>query len=337
MMRRQNKLYKKYKKNGFNIDDKERVDKFREEFLMAINMSKQNYLNDLGIKLTDKTLGKKSYWKIVNNLMNKCKILRIPPLLVGDKFITTCKEKATLFNDYFLLQCKPIQNSSALPVFSYITNSTLETVDFDRQSILTLINALNENKAYGADLISVQMILPLQIIFTYIIAKGILPEQWKMANVTPVHKKKKTQIIKHYRPISLLPIFAKLFEKMLFLKMYNYFIANNLITKNQSGFRPNDSVTNQLISLVESIHSAFDINHEIRSVYLDMSKAFDKVWHEGLIFKLKQNGIKGKLLNLFESYLSNRKQRVMINGSESDWGIIESGVPKAPFWVHCYF
>ena len=257
--------------------------------------------------------------------MNKCKIPRIPPLLVGDKFITTCKEKATLFNDYFLLQCKPIQNSSTLPVFSYITNSTSETVDFDHQSILTLINALNVNKAYRADQLSVQMIklcgnsilLPFQIIFTKIIAKGIFPDQWKMANVTPVHKKENKQIIKNYRPISLLP-----------MKMYNYFIANNLITKNQSGFRPNDSLTNQLISLVESIHSAFDINHEVRTVYLDMSKAFDKVWHGGLIFKLKQNGIKGKLLSLFESYLSNRKQRVMINGSESDWGKIESGVPQ---------
>ena len=139
-------------------------------------------------------------------------------------------------------------------------------------------------------------------LFTNIIAKGIFPDQWKMANVTPVHKEEKKQIIKNYRPISLLPIFAKLFERMLFLKKYNYFIANNLITKNQSGFRPNDSVTNQFISLLESFHSAFDINHEVRSVHLDMSKAFDKVWHEGLILKLTQNGIKGKLLNLFESY-----------------------------------
>ena len=268
--------------------------------------------------------------------MNKCKTSRIPPLLVGDKFISSCKEKATLFNEYFLLQCKPIPNSSTLPVFSYITNSKLETVDFDRQSILTLINELNVNKAHGADQISVQMIklcgnsisVPLQIIFNNIVAKGIFPDQWKMANVTPVHKKDNKQIIKNYRPISLLPIFAKLFEKMVFQKMYNHFIANNLITKNQSGFRPNDSVTNQLISLVESIHSAFDINHEVRSVYLDMSKAFDKVWHEGLMFKLKQNGISGNLLNLFESYLSNRKQRVMINGSESDWGKIDAGVPQ---------
>ena len=175
---------------------------------MAIDMSKQNYLNDLGTKRTDKTLGKKSYWKMVNDLMSKCEIPRIPSLLVGDKFMNTCKEKATLFNDFSLLQCKPIQNSSTLPVFSYISNSTLETVDFDRQSILTSINTLNVNKAYGADQISVQMIklcgnsilLPLQIIFTNIIAKGIFPDQWKMANVTPVHKKEKNRSSKTIDP-----------------------------------------------------------------------------------------------------------------------------------------
>ena len=79
---------------------------------------------------------------------------------------------------------------------------------------------------------------------------------------------------------------------------------------------------------MESIHSSLDIKLEVRSVYLDMSKAFDKVWHEGLIFKLKQNGIDGKLLGLFESYLCNRKQRVVINGSESVWGKIDAGVPQ---------
>ena len=110
--------------------------------------------------------------------------------------------------------------------------------------------------------------------------------------------------------------------------MYNHFTSNNLITKNQSGFRPNDSVTNQLICLVDTIHSSLDINLDVRSVFLDMSKAFDKEWHEGLLFKLKQNGINGKLLNLLKSYLTNRNQRVLLNGSESEWGIVESGVPQ---------
>ena len=95
-----------------------------------------------------------------------------------------------------------------------------------------------------------------------------------------------------------------------------------------TGFRPGDSCTNQLLSLVHEIHESFDRGFEVRSIYLDMSKAFDKVWHEGLVFKLKQNGIEGKLLNLFKNYLSNRKQRVVLNGMNSKWGEIRAGVPQ---------
>ena len=99
--------------------------------------------------------------------------------------------------------------------------------------------------------------------------------------------------------------------------MYNHLISNNLLTKNQSGFQPGDSVTNQLIFLVDNMHSSLDINLEVRSIFLDMSK--------GLLFELRING---KLINLLKSYLFNRKQRVLINDSESDWGQIESGVPQ---------
>ena len=152
------------------------------------------------------------------------------------------------------------------------------------------------------------------IIFDNILETGIFPDQWKEANVTPVHKKNDKQIISNYRPISLLPILAKVFERIVFKNLYNFLVFNNLITKNQSGFRPGDSCTNQLLSLANDIHTAFDDKNclEVRSVFLDMSKAFDKVWHEGLIFKLKQNGIEGNILALFQNYLSNRKQRVVI-------------------------
>ena len=143
-------------------------------------------------------------------------------------------------------------------------------------------------------------------------------------------QKKDKKTVTNYRPISLLPIFAKMFERLVFKNMYNYLKQNNLITKNQSGFTPGDSGTNQLLSLVHDIHLAFDDNSclEVRSVYLDMSKAFDKVWHEGLLHKLKQNGIEGNLLNLLSNYLSNRKQRVVLNGEMSDWAPIHSGVPQ---------
>ena len=138
-------------------------------------------------------------------------------------------------------------------------------------------------------------------------------------------KEESKQIVENYGLISILSLFAKIFERILFSNMYNHLISNNLLTKNQSGFQPRDSVTNQLIFLVDKMHSSLDINLEVRSVFLDMSKAFDKVWHEGLLFKLRFNG---KLINLLKSYLSNWKQRVLINGSESDWGQIESGVPQ---------
>ena len=95
------------------------------------------------------------------------------------------------------------------------------------------------------------------------------------------------------------------------------------------GFRPGDSTTNQLLYLVNEIHKVFEDpkSIDVRAVFLDISKAFDKVWHDGLILKLEQNGISG-LLKLFENYLHNRKQRVVLNGFYSDYSLIESGVPQ---------
>ena len=242
--------------------------------------------------------------------------------MVG-KIITNCHEKVKLFNDHFLLQCKPINNKSVLPDFNPITEKRLDNIKINPKQISDIIKNLNVNKAHGPDEISGRMIeicggnttLPLSIIFNNIIKTGIFPDLWKCANVSPVHKKNSKQEMKNYRPISLLPLFAKIFGRILFLHIHNFFTSNGLITENQSGFQPGDSVTNQLICLVNKIHSSLDINLEVRSVYLDMSKAFDKVWHAGLIFKLKQNGISEGLLILLENYLSNRKQRVLINGS----------------------
>jgi len=153
---------------------------------------------------------------------------------------------------------------------------------------------------------------------------------WKLANVTPVFKKGDKQLIKNYRPISLLPVCGKIFEKIIFNNLYNHLTTHNLITKNQSGFRPGDSTTNQLIDLVDEIHHAFDSTKslEVRAIFLDISKAFDKVWHDGLIFKMRQNGVSGRLLKLFQNYLNNRKQRVVLNGFSADYSTIESGVPQ---------
>ena len=120
------------------------------------------------------------------------------------------------------------------------------------------------------------VMLPLKIIFRNILFTSIYPDIWKLANVTPIFKKGDKQLIKNYRPISLLPICGKLFEKIIFNYLYSY-LGNNLITKNQSGFRPGDSTTNQLLYLVNEIHQAFENPKylEVCAVFLDISKAFD--------------------------------------------------------------
>ena len=174
------------------------------------------------------------------------------------------------------------------------------------------------------------VVLPLRVIFQNIIVTSTYPDMRKLANVTTIYKKGDKQLIKNYRPISLLPICGKMFEKIIFNNLYSYLNANNLITKNQSGFRPGDSTTNQLLYLVNEIHEAFEDpkSLEVRAVFLDISKAFDKAWHDGLILKLKQNGISGRLLKLFENDLHNRKQRVVLNGFHSDYSLIEAGVSQ---------
>ena len=270
--------------------------------------------------------------------MNKTRAPKIPPILNNGTFIINCKEKAKLFNDFFANQCTLIINDSILPDFQYITEARIDSFEIRKDSILSLIRNLNPNKATGSDEISGQMllicddtvVLPLLIIFRSILEKSIYPDQWKLANVVPIYKKEDKQLVKNYRPISLLPICGKIFEKLVFDSLYPYLVSNNLITKNQSGFIPKDSCTNTLLFLINEIHEAFEDpkSLEVRAVFLDISKAFDKVWHEGLLFKLKQNGVSGKLLSFFKSYLSNRKQRVAINGFYSEFASIESGVPQ---------
>ena len=172
------------------------------------------------------------------------------------------------------------------------------------------------------------IILPLTLIFEDCIAKGIFPDLWKLTNVIPTHKKESKNIVKNYRPISLLPIFAKIFERLLFNSLFFHFYEKELFTECQSGFLPGDSCVSQLLSIIHEIQSSFDSPLEVRADFLDISKAFDKVRHPGLLFKLKSYGIEGNLLKLLENYLHNRKQRVVLNGQCSSWKNILSGVPQ---------
>ena len=110
--------------------------------------------------------------------------------------------------------------------------------------------------------------------------------------------------------------------------MFEFFIQNNSITPNQSSFKTGDSSINQLISITHEIYKPFDAGYEVRGVFLDISKAFGKVWHQGLHYELRQNGISSELLNILTDFLDNRTRRVILNGQFSSWAKVEAGVPQ---------
>ena len=141
---------------------------------------------------------------------------------------------------------------------------------------------------------------PLKMIFEEALNDGLSPDDWKKGNIVPIHKNNLKTMLINYCPISLLPIFAKIFEKIIFRSMFEYFIENELFTIFQSGFLPGDSSTSQLLSIIHEIQKLFDESPpiDVRGIFLDISKTFNKVWHKGLVCKLKSYGISDNLLKL---------------------------------------
>ena len=146
-----------------------------------------------------------------------------------------------------------------------------------------------------------------------------------MANV---HKRDDKQNVENYRPASLLPIFGKIFERFLYNEMYSFFKGNDSISSNQSGFKQRDSCINQLLSITHDIYQSLDQSYEVCGVFLDISKAFDKVWYKGFIHKLEQNRTGGALLKILTGFLKSWKQRVLLNSQYSSWSDVLASVPQ---------
>ena len=339
LIKLKNEAYKDYQNSNKSHFELNRWKTITIQLNESINIAKQKYYSDLSSKLNDNSINRKKYWSILKSLWNGKKVPLIPPLLCNNNFITDFKDKAEIFNNYFADQCTPFENNSQIPnEMSYVTDKRIANIDFTFNDIFNLIKSLDIGKAHGYDNISVRMIKicgepicrPLELIFRDCIRLGTFPEVWKKSNVVPVHKKNEKNAVKNYRPISLLPVCSKIMERLIFNSLHSFLHSNSLLLVNQSGFRSNDSCTNQLIAITHEIASSLDDKKslEIRGVFLDMSKAFDKVWHQGLIYKLHTFGISSNLASLLTSFLTNRKQRVVLNGQVSKWKTIEAGVPQ---------
>ena len=335
-IRKRKRLYRKAKQTNLE----RHWIKFRQlrnETNTMIRNSKQQFYDNIAGKLKSKSLSSKDWWSTLKTFISPNLNSVIPPIESEGIIYTDDFEKANLFNNYFQGQTVLDDSNAVLPELpepSYLTS--LSSIAFDPQEVEEILRTLKTDKASGPDGLSNRILKelshelssPLCSLFNKSLSLGKFPSPYKDANVTPVHKKGDQSLVSNYRPISLLNSVAKLFEKLVFKYLYNHLQDNNMLSSLQSGFIPGDSTVNQLAYLYHIFTEALDAGKEVRTVFCDISKAFDRVWHEGLIYKLKAAGVSGDVLRWFQSYLSGRRQRVVLPGSLSEWVYIKAGVPQ---------
>ena len=210
----------------------------------------------------------------------------------------------------------------------------IDSVTLSEDEITAVINNLDSSKAQGPDGIPVRLLKEtalqvapsLRALFNKSLNVGALPDEWKVANIVPVHKHGEKSYIEHYRPISLLSIICKVLERCIFNNI-KYHVYEQL-SHTQYGFMPGKSRITQLVEVLDRIGRELDHGKQIDVLYLDMSKAFDRVSHAKLLHRLCQFGFRGNILKWFRSYLSNRRQRTTISGTTSKSLPVTSGVPQ---------
>ncbi len=216
------------------------------------------------------------------------------PLLDGNSVITDDYARANMFNKFLVSQSTLDDSQTELP-YDKINPKVLieQKIILPEEVYKTLVN-LDISKSTGPDGISNKLLReaavpiskPLCHLLNYSLSTGYFPEVWKTAHVIPIHKRDNHMLCNNYMPISLLCCISKVLETLLFKHIYNFLKANGLLKTNQSRFTPGDNTINQQINICNKIHCQLDNNDQILAIFLDLSKAFDKVWHKSLSYKL---------------------------------------------------
>ena len=343
-LRRELRLRDRLRKRSLrynNVNDINKYKRQRNKVNGLKRRAKEQFYANLDGFMSTISPHNSSYWNILKYLMKGTgSTTPIPPLKIdansADDIAFTDLEKADLLNQYFSSVAQIDDTGSTLPPLDNIHHQSLSHVVITEKEIVDLIMSLPTNKASGPDGINHRLLKsicnsiaqPLCILFNISLRDCKFPSQWKLAHVIPIYKKGDKSMPSNYRPISLLSVFGKLFERLILKYLHNYFHFNKLLNIYQSGFTPGHSTSLQLIEIYHNICSALDNQNVYCMVFCDISKAFDRVWHRGLLYKLRNYGIRGHLLSWIQDYLTNRKQKVLVNGGLSTERSLAAGVPQ---------
>ena len=280
------------------------------------------------------TLIKNIVWK---NKTNKC----CGQFLDGTDVVSDKVKICNMFNDFFtnigINLAKNIPNATHDPSY-YLPGSFVDSMSLSpvtENEVSSLIKNLKNIAAGWDDLATKQMKIVSQYIsrpLTYLcnlsMTKGVFPRELKVANVIPLFKAGNIMSVNNYRPVSISPVFSKIFEKLMFNRLSEYLKWKNVLCVNQFGFREKHSSYMALITLVDHLSEALEKGDTVIGLFLDFSKAFDTVDHDILLLKLNHYGIRGPILDWFNDYLCNRRQYVTYNGVSSQSSWVKCGVPQ---------
>ena len=250
--------------------------------------------------------------------------------------MTEGEAKAEILNSFFAsVLTDETPTDSSHHNMSTNPENILRDIDITADDVRKKLSKLKPNKASGPDGISVNVIrnclnldVPLSLLFNQSLRSGIIPQDWRDANVSPIFKKGARSKPNNYRPVSLTSQIVKLLERLIYDHILKLTTTNGTISCHQHGFQDGCSCVTQLLECLYDWTQNFDDSTQTDIIYLDFAKAFDTVSHKRLILKLRNCGIRGSVLRWIESFLTNRRQRVVLRNGGSSWTWVKSGVPQ---------
>ena len=288
----------------------------------------------------------KEIWKGINELVsrkkNKNKSINSIKTRGSNGITSRPSEISNIMNRYFaevgpnLASNIPLTDKTVLDYLDEPVHNTFYFLPIVQKEIQDEINSLSQNKSSGLyscpvkllKLGSLQISEPLSVIFNKSIQTGTYPHKLKIAKIIPIHKDGDETDPGNYRPISLLSIFNRIFEKLMYDRLVSFINKYGLLYNSQYGFREKHNAQHAIIDITYRIQKNIDQGLFTCGLFIDLKKAFDTVNHNILLTKLSHFGIRGVIHDWFKSYLSNRKQTVSIDGSISDYEVTSCGVPQ---------
>ena len=307
--------------------------KHRNKATHAINKARREYEASIAKECRKNPKGVWNYMKSTNKVKS-----RIPNLKKSDGSLTTTDEEIAeeLNKQYYSVFTKETLENMPTFIAKTLLTNPLTTITIIKEDIAKILKTLHPRKAAGLDAIHPAVLreiadvisIPLQIIYQRSLDHAILPKKWLQAGVIPIFKKGATTDPANYRPVSLTSVLCKVLERIIVTHILRHLNANHLHAAQQHGFLPKKSITTNLLEALNIWTEALMHNLPVDVIYLDYAKAFDTVPHQRLINQVETFGIQGNVLNWIRAFLTDRQQKVLVNGVESSWSPVESGIPQ---------